>query len=219
MAIEVLIVEDEPEFMRRFADAVLGDAGLALLAAVSTGQAAKAVLDQQRPDVLLVDLGLPDISGIEVIAHAQWRHPPCDVLVVTMFGDDAHVVAAIEAGAAGYLLKDAAPDRIAAAVHELHGGGAPISPSIARRILSRLRSSAPAGTASRPMPLEASSPLTTRETELLRMVAKGLSFDTIGELLAISPHTVVAHVKKIYRKLAVHSRGEAVYEASQLGLL
>ncbi len=219
MAIEVLIVEDEPEFMRRFADAVLSDPGLALLGAVSHGQAAKAVLDQQRPDVLLVDLGLPDISGIEVIAHAQQRHPDCDVLVVTMFGDDAHVVGAIEAGAAGYLLKDAAPERIAAAVHELHGGGAPISPSIARRILSRLRTGAPPGTASRPMPLEQPSPLTARETELLRMVAKGLSFETIGELLEISPHTVVAHVKKIYRKLAVHSRGEAVYEASQLGLL
>lgn len=219
MAIEVLIVEDEPEFMRRFADAVLGDAGLALLGAVSNGQAAKALLDRQRPDVLLVDLGLPDISGIEVIQHAQQRHPDCDVLVVTMFGDDAHVVGAIEAGAAGYLLKDAAPERIAAAVHELRGGGAPISPSIARRILSRLRGNAPAGTASRPAPLEQASPLTARETELLRMVAKGLSFDTIGELLEISPHTVVAHVKKIYRKLAVHSRGEAVYEASQLGLL
>ncbi|PZP93148.1 MAG: DNA-binding response regulator [Variovorax paradoxus] len=219
MAIEVLIVEDEPEFMRRFADAVLGDAGLTLLGAVSNGQAAKALLDRQRPDVLLVDLGLPDISGIEVIQHAQQRHPDCDVLVVTMFGDDAHVVGAIEAGAAGYLLKDAAPERIAAAVHELHGGGAPISPSIARRILSRLRGGASAGTPSRPAPLEQASPLTARETELLRMVAKGLSFETIGELLEISPHTVVAHVKKIYRKLAVHSRGEAVYEASQLGLL
>lgn len=222
MVIKVLIVEDEPEFMRRFADAVLGDAGLGLLGAVANGQAAKAVLDQQRPDVLLVDLGLPDISGIEVIRHAQQCHPDCDVLVVTMFGDDAHVVAAIEAGAAGYLLKDAAPERIAAAVHELHGGGAPISPSIARRILVRLRTSAPADAPVRPVPLEASeptSPLTLRETELLRMVAKGLSFETIGELLEISPHTVVAHVKKIYRKLAVHSRGEAVYEASQMGLL
>jgi len=219
MAIEVLIVEDEPEFMRRFADAVLGDDGLTLLGAVANGLAAKAVLDQQRPDVLLVDLGLPDISGIEVIAHAQQRRPDCDVLVVTMFGDDAHVVAAIEAGAAGYLLKDAAPERIAAAVHELRGGGAPISPSIARRILARLRPQAPTGTPPPPAPQGPASPLTARETELLRMVAKGLSFDTIGELLEISPHTVVAHVKKIYRKLAVHSRGEAVYEASQMGLL
>ncbi len=217
MAIEVLIVEDEPEFMRRFADAVHGDPALALMGAVANGQAALAILAQQRPDVLLVDLGLPDISGIEVIAHAQHRYPDCDVLVVTMFGDDAHVVAAIEAGAAGYLLKDAAPERIAAAVHELRAGGAPISPSIARRILTRLRVGAPASAA--PPPEPPPSPLTARETELLRMVAKGLSFDTIGELLEISPHTVVAHVKKIYRKLAVHSRGEAVYEASQLGLL
>ncbi len=219
MAIEVLIVEDEPEFMRRFTDAVLGEPGLGLLGAVANGHAAKAVLDQQRPDVLLVDLGLPDISGIEVVAHAQRCHPDCDVLVVTMFGDDEHVVAAIEAGAAGYLLKDAATERIAAAVHELRAGGAPISPSIARRILTRLRLNAQAGAPSLSAPKERPSPLTVRETELLRMVAKGLSFETIGEILDISPHTVVAHVKKIYRKLAVHSRGEAVYEASQMGLL
>ena len=219
MTIQVFIVEDEPEFMRSFSHAVLGDPALSLLGAVATGAAAKAVLDTQRPDVLLVDLGLPDISGIEVIAHAQQRHPDCDVLVVTMFADDAHVVAAIEAGAAGYLLKDASAERIAASIHELHAGGAPISPSIARRILTRLRlGGRPADAVAAP-PAAAPSPLTVRETELLRMVAKGLSFDTIGELLEISPHTVVAHIKKIYRKLAVHSRGEAVYEASQMGLL
>ena len=218
ITIQVLIVEDEPEFMRRFSHAVRGDPGLGLLGAVTTGTQAKAMLDAQRPDVLLVDLGLPDISGIEVIDHARRRHPDCDVLVVTMFADDAHVVAAIEAGATGYLLKDASAERIAASVHELHGGGAPISPSIARRILARLRLGGPAAAVAAP-PVAAPSPLTARETELLRMVAKGLSFDTIGELLEISPHTVVAHVKKIYRKLAVHSRGEAVYEASQLGLL
>ncbi len=129
------------------------------------------------------------------------------------------MVAAIEAGASGYLLKDASAQRIAAGIHELREGGAPISPGIARRILARLRQPTQPPTVTSPMPLAPESPLTTRETELLRMVAKGFSFETIGSLMDISPHTVVAHVKKIYRKLAVHSRGEAVYEASQLGLL
>ncbi len=215
METSILIVEDEPEFLRRFSDAVLGDADLVLLAAVPSGSAALAVLDTQVPDVLLVDLGLPDMNGVELIRHAARHHPQCDVLVVTVFGDDAHVIASIEAGATGYLLKDAGSERIVASIHELRAGGSPISPSIARRLLTRFRvdSAAPAGgTAER-------SPLSERETEILRLVAKGLSFDTVGELLSISPHTVVTHVKKIYRKLAVHSRGEAVFEASQMGLL
>jgi DNA-binding NarL/FixJ family response regulator len=223
MTTSVLIVEDTPEFMRRFSDAVLADPGLALAGVVGTGRAAIAMLDAQPPDVMLVDLGLPDIDGVEVIRHAARHHPQCDVLVVTMFGDDQHVVDSIEAGATGYLLKDAGAGPIAASIHELRAGGSPISPSIARRVLARFRISA-APTASTPVlqpaPKDATpSPLTERETEILRLAAKGLSFETIGELTEISPHTVVAHVKKIYRKLAVHSRGEAVYEASQMGLL
>jgi DNA-binding NarL/FixJ family response regulator len=223
MTTSVLIVEDTPEFMRRFSDAVLADPGLALAGVVGTGRAAIAMLDAQPPDVMLVDLGLPDIDGVEVIRHAARHHPQCDVLVVTMFGDDQHVVASIEAGATGYLLKDAGAGPIAASIHELRAGGSPISPSIARRVLARFRISAaptPPAPALQPAPKDATpSPLTERETEILRLAAKGLSFETIGELTEISPHTVVAHVKKIYRKLAVHSRGEAVYEASQMGLL
>jgi len=142
------------------------------------------------------------------------------VLVVTMFGDDEHVLASIEAGATGYLLKDAMAERVAAGIHELRAGGSPISPSIARRVLARFRVGAvPADRVEAAAVAVAPSPLTERETEILRLTAKGLSFDTIGELIGISPHTVVAHVKKIYRKLAVHSRGEAVYEAGQMGLL
>jgi DNA-binding NarL/FixJ family response regulator len=215
----VLIVEDEPEFMHRFSSAVLREPSLSLVAAVSTGAAAKVMLDLERPDVLLVDLGLPDMSGVEVIAHAVRRHPQCDVLVVTMFGDDGHVVAAIEAGATGYLLKDAFEERIVSSIHELRAGGSPISPGIARRVLTRFRLAVKPAPASEPVPSESPSPLTARETELLRLTAKGFTFETIGQVMEISPHTVVAHVKKIYRKLAVHSRSEAVYEASQLGLL
>ena len=221
MTASVLIVEDEPEFMRRFSDAVLADPGLHLVAVVSTGRAALAILDSQTLDVMLVDLGLPDIDGVEVIRHAAHRQPQCDVLVVTMFGDDQHVVSSIEAGATGYLLKDAMAEHIAASIHELRAGGSPISPSIARGVLARFRVAVTAAPAipAEPGPPAGPSPLTDRETEILRLTAKGLSFDTIGELVNVSPHTVVAHVKKIYRKLAVHSRGEAVYEASQMGLL
>lgn len=223
MPTRVLIVEDEPEFLRRLSEAVLADPGLQLVAAVATGKAGRAMLDAEPVDALLVDLGLPDMDGTELIRHAVQHQPGCDCLVVTMFADDAHVIAALEAGATGYLLKDARNDRIAAAVHELRAGGSPISPSIARRVLARFRAPAPPST---PAPAAAAvaaapraSPLSQRETEILQYVAKGFSFETVGEVMGISPHTVVTHVKKIYRKLAVHSRGEAVYEAGQMGLL
>ena len=221
MPTTVLIVEDEPEFMRRFTNAILSDPALALAGSAGTARAAMAMMEAQPPDVVLLDLGLPDLNGVEVIRHALARQCRCDVLVVTMFDDDQHVLASIEAGASGYLLKDAQPESIVTSIKELRGGGSPISPGIARRILDRFRLAlAPArATAAPPRPATSGALLTERETELLRLTAKGLSFETISELMGISPHTVVAHVRKIYRKLAVHSRGEAVYEATQLGLL
>ncbi len=265
MTTRVLIVEDEPEFLRRFSESVMADPRLRLVGAVSTGRAALALLDVEPPDVILVDLGLPDIHGTEVIRQATRRHPGCDCIVVTLFADDANVMASLEAGATGYLLKDASNERIVAAIQEVLEGGAPISPSIARRVLARFRQGAAAAAGTGPAPVgapgaaavpsaggvggtgasgvstksaasaasapphaaaapgaapqAAASPLSERETQILQLVAKGFSFDTVGEVLSISPHTVVTHVKKIYRKLAVHSRGEAVYEASQMGLL
>lgn len=217
MTIRVLIVEDEPEFLRRFSDAVLQDAQLQLLGAVPGGEAATAMLEVVQPDVVLVDLGLPDLPGVEVIRRVARRHPQADVLVVTVFGDDEHVLLSIEAGATGYLLKDSALVDIAGSIRELHAGGSPISPTIARRVLRRFRDlPPPAGQAA---PAAGESPLSARETDILRLVAKGFSFQEVGTHLGISSHTVVTHVKRIYRKLAVHSRGEAVYEANQMGLL
>lgn len=224
MGTSVLIVEDEPEFLRRFSDAVMAEPALELAGAVSTVASARALIDGVAPHVVLTDLGLPDGHGIEVIRHAIARNPQCDVLVVTMFGDDGNVIDSIAAGATGYLMKDALPEHIATSILEVRAGGSPISPAIARRVLQRFRVT-PAATATghAPAPGPASqqqqTPLSLRETEILRLVAKGLSFKDVGEILAISPHTVVTHVKRVYQKLAVHSRGEAVYEANQLGLL
>ena len=224
MPTRVLIVEDEPEFLRRFADAVIADPDLHLVAAVASGTAGRALLDAETVDVLLVDLGLPDMDGTDLIRHAVARHPGCDCLVVTMFADDAHVMASLEAGATGYLLKDARNDRIAAAVHEVQAGGSPISPSIARRVLARMRGapapSVPAAAApvpGTPAATPTESPLSQRETEILQYIAKGFSFDTVGEVLGISPHTVVTHVKKIYEKLAVRGRNQAVDKARKRG--
>ena len=219
VSIRVMIVEDEPELLQRFAAAIESEPQFELTGAVTHGVAAKALLEEMEPDVVLVDLGLPDLNGIELIRHITQRFANADVLVVTMFGDDEHVLASIEAGASGYLLKDLQPRGIVNAIHAIRAGGSPISPTIARRILTRLRR----GTPDTPQPstatTSADSPLSPRETDILRLVSKGLSFEEVGSSLQISSHTVVAHVKKIYRKLAVHSRSEAVYEAGQLGLL
>jgi DNA-binding NarL/FixJ family response regulator len=207
----VLVVEDEPEFLRLYCEAITREADFRLAGAVTTLAAALAILEQSVPDVLVVDLGLPDGNGADLIRRAVKLRPDCDALVVTIFGDDQHVIDAIAAGATGYLLKDSPAGELARCIRELRAGGAPISPSIARRLLTRLR--APADKPA------AASPLSEREAEILRLVAKGLSFADVAAALGISAHTVVAHVKKIYQKLAVHSRGEAVFEATQLGLL
>jgi len=212
VTISVLIVEDEPEFLRIYCEAITREPDFRLSGAVSTLSAAMALVEQAVPDVLVVDLGLPDGNGADLIRRAVKRRPDCDALVLTVFGDDQHVIDAIEAGATGYLLKDSPVGELARCIRELRAGGAPISPSIARRLLARMR--APAE-----KPAAQVSPLTEREAEILRLVAKGLSFTEVGGALEISAHTVVAHVKKIYRKLSVHSRGEAVFEATQLGLL
>jgi DNA-binding NarL/FixJ family response regulator len=213
----LLIVEDEPEFLRAYCEAIAREPGFSLVGAVPTLAAGHALLQQGVPDVLVVDLGLPDGNGTELIRRATKLRPDCDALVVTVFGDDQHVVEAIEAGATGYILKDSPPGELARCIRELRAGGSPISPSIARRLLARMRG--PARPDATPGQAPEGGPLTEREAEILRLVAKGLSFAEVGGTLEISAHTVVAHVKKIYRKLSVHSRGEAVFEATQLGLL
>jgi DNA-binding NarL/FixJ family response regulator len=178
----------------------------------------------EPPQVLLVDLQLPDGSGVDLIRAARRIAPQAESMVISVFGDEAHVVTAIEAGATGYLLKDASAEEIAMAITRLLAGEAPISSAIARHLLRRFRalpSQAPgtAAAAASAAPLARPTPLTPRESEVLALIAKGLSYQRIADTLAMSPNTVTSHIKQIYRKLAVNSRGEAVFEAQQMGLL
>lgn len=220
MNIRVLVVDDEPVVRRRFCDAVAAEPGLSLVGSAGTVAEARALLDRVAPDVILADLGLPDGNGIEVIRHATVGHPDRDVIVITMFGDDDHVLDSIRAGATGYLLKDALPRDIAGAIMQVHDGGSLISPAIARRVLQSMQHAVGGAPAHSAEAEDGRGPLLSRrETEILRLVAKGLSFKEVGATLDISSHTVITHVKRVYQKLAVHSRGEAVYEANQMGLL
>ena len=216
----VLIVEDDPAFRDRYTAMLDTDATFDVVASVATGAEGLAMLDLRKPDVLLVDLGLPDISGIEVIRHASQTLPKCECMVVTVFGDEEHVLASIEAGASGYLLKDASEESFLSGIRELINGGSPISPIIARRLLKRFQAEPTAVS----IAVDAdngvdSVALSDREREILLLASKGFNYPEMGKLMGISPHTVTSHVKKIYRKLAVHSRGEAVFEANRMGLI
>ena len=217
----VIVVEDDPAFLARFCRIVAGAKDMSLLAAVSDLASARLAIRRQAPDVLLTDLGLPDGSGIELIRETARMHPATDIMVITVFGDEEHVLASIEAGATGYLLKDSLPEEFVSLIAQLRAGGSPISPVIARQLLKRFKPGVPAGatsTSSTPNAQPAPS-LSARETEVLALIAKGFNFAEIARLLTLSPHTITAHVKKIYQKLAVHSRGEAVFEAGRMGLL
>jgi DNA-binding NarL/FixJ family response regulator len=198
----VMIVEDDPATRERFANAIAGDLRTRLAAAVGTGREAIARLPAVRPDVLLVDLGLPDVHGTEVIRHAARDVPQCDIMVITMFGDERNVLASMEAGAVGYVLKDCIDADLVAQVVALRAGGAPMSPGIARMVLKRLRAAHDdAGPA---------AGITPRETEVLRLLARGYTYAETAEHLGISRHTVCSHIKNSYRKLAVCSAAEAV---------
>lgn len=217
----VMVVEDDPKFLNRFCRIIAADPGLELFAAVGSLAAALQVVRERAPDVLVTDLGLPDGSGIELIRETARRHPATDIMVVTVFGDEQHVLQSIEAGATGYIIKDSLPEEFVGLIKQLVEGGSPISPLIARQLLKRFKG-APAGM---PAPnTQSAQPaedagLSPRESEVLSLIAKGFSFGEIAKLLAVSQHTITTHVKKIYQKLAVHSRGEAVYEAGKMGLL
>ena len=221
----VLIVEDDPEMREYFASCIRECDQLELVAQVGSVAAALACLDdtEQRIDVLLTDIGLPDGSGLSLIRHAREHRRDCESLVISMFGDEDNVIASIEAGALGYIYKDESARNVALSILEMKAGGSPISPMIARRVLSK--SVAPAAAPRAPAPsaaVAAGEPavkLSTREQEVLDLISRGFSYAEIGRIQSISVHTVQTHIKKLYAKLVVHSKSEAVYEATRMGLI
>lgn len=213
-AIRVAVVEDDPAFRTAFAYAIQAASDMALAWVAATRGEALAQLQGPAADVLLVDLGLPDGSGIDVIRAAQAAWPGCAVMVTTAFGDEAHVIASIEAGASGYLLKDGPAQYVVQEIRTLQQGGSPISPLIARRVLQRLRVAPPPAA-----PPGGEAVLSQREAQVLELAAKGFQFDEIAQRLQVSRHTVQTFVRRIYAKLEVHSKMEAVNEARRMGLL
>jgi DNA-binding NarL/FixJ family response regulator len=215
--ISVLVVEDNEPLRSEFVGMITAARGIDLLEAVgSLSEARTALARYGPPDVLIIDLGLPDGDGTALIGELAATAPATSALVVTVFGDEGHVVRALEAGAKGYLLKDAMLDEFARAVRLVHAGGSPLSPSIARHLLKRF-APAPNPSESRSGKTAPVETLTPREAEILQLIAAGHSIAETAAALELSPHTVSTHVKHIYGKLAVSSRVQAVNRARATG--
>lgn len=220
----VLIVEDQARFRDAFVHSLSSVSDIELVGIAPDLPQGRRMFDQFKPDVLLVDLDLPGGSGIELIRHAAQTRPQCEVMVISVFGDEQHVLTSIEAGATGYLLKDSLALDLPGQLRSLRAGGSPISPVIARRLLLRLApaashlSSVPADSSPSPLEEEVVA-LSEQESRVLHLAAKGFTFDEIAQFMQVSPHTVMTYVKRVYRKLHVRSKVEAIYEARRLGWL
>lgn len=211
---KVVIVEDDSVVAAHVAQGIDAHPALLLAHRVASIAAARAVIASDIA-LFIIDLGLPDGSGIDLIGEIRGRLGPApSILVLTMLGDQESVIAAIMAGADGYLLKDPDATDIAQRAADAVAGGAPLSPSIASYVLRHLRAQqgAPPGA-----PAEAL--LSPRELELLRLFARGYGNKQAAAALSLSPHTIGDYVKSIYRKLRVGNRGEAVTQAFRQGLL
>jgi DNA-binding NarL/FixJ family response regulator len=210
--ITVAIIEDQPTAREGLVILVGNTPGFAVVGRYGSIEEAEGEVQRLRPDVLLLDLGLPGLSGIDGARRFHDAVPEMEILVLTVFTDSDHVYQALCAGASGYLLKDTPSAKLLEAIRDVHGGGAPMSPAIARRVLETYRS---LRVSSEP----ADGSLSLREREVLKWLAEGYSYYAAAGQLGISVDTVRAHIRKIYEKLHVHTRSEAVLKAMRRGLL
>ena len=214
MPITVGILEDDPDLRPYLVEVVGKEEGVSVAFAAETLAEAEESLRWGAPDICLVDLQLPDGNGSQFIRDLKREYEGAKALVLTALGDKASVLVAFEAGANGYLLKDTPPDQILRDIRAVIEGGNPISPQAARHLLGLLSLG---GTTPEDSPPP--NTLTPREQEVLTLFAKGMSYAETAKLMDVSTHTVGDYVKGVYRKLSVHSKSEAIFEAVQNGWL
>lgn len=203
--IRVILAEDHA-LVREGTRRILEASGkITVVAEASDGKEAVAAVERHDPDLAIVDIGMPGINGIEATRRIKETHPNVSVLVLTVHDDDQFIFAVLQAGAAGYLLKDVEGHRLVQAVEAVHAGESVLSPSVAYKVLARLA----AGEGARSQP-ESGDPLTEREHEVLRLAARGMANKQIGNTLDLSVRTVQAHLSHVFRKLDVGSRTEAL---------
>lgn len=204
-AIGVAIVEDLRDLREGLVALVGGTIGFRCTGAYRTMEEAIARIDGAMPDVVLTDIGLPGMSGVEGIRVLRERYPELPMLALTVYDDDDDVFEALCAGAAGYLLKTTPPARLLEAIREVVEGGAPMTPDVARRVVRLFREFRP--------PEHADYRLTRQETELLKLIVDGHYYKTAADEMGITRRTVAFHLRNVYEKLSVHSKSEAVAKA------
>lgn len=213
MAIRVTVADDQAVVRAGIAAILDAEPDLCVVGQAADGDTAVELALSARPDVALMDVRMPGIGGLAATAAITERSPATRVLVLTTFGLDEYLFAALRAGAAGFLLKDAEPERVIDAVRVVHGGAALLDPAVTRRLIDRF--------ADGPGPLDTArlDLLTPRETEVLRQVARGLSNAEIAAVLGVSPPTVKDHVSVLLGKLGVRDRVQATIAAYETGLI
>ncbi len=224
--IKVFIVEDQTKILKNQLKLLETSKEVEIIGTALSGETAVEEVPRHRPDVLLLDLGLPRMSGIEVTQQIKAICPEVEILIFTIFDEEDKVLDAVKAGASGYLLKGTPSDRIIEAIKEVKAGGTVIQPNLARRLLKHFRVPAPGEEATEPPPPAAPGsdepeikPLSDREKEILQLIAKGVSNSEAARLLTVSKATIRTHLEHIYRKLEVTNRVEAVTEGIRKGLI
>jgi len=202
MSIKVAIVEDSRSIRESLSRIIDDTPGLRCACAVGSAEEALAELPRQAPDVILMDIHLPNISGIECTARLKERLPQSDVIMLTVYEDNDKIFRALQAGACGYLLKRTPPEQLIQAIRDVRQGGAPMTSEVARRLVETFQR----GPAAPSLEIE----LSRREREILELVSRGYGNKEIGEQLSVSFETVRHHLKRVYEKFHVHSRSEAV---------
>jgi DNA-binding NarL/FixJ family response regulator len=209
--IRIVLADDHAVVRQGIRDFLEDEPDLQVVAEAADGAAAKALIREHQPDVAILDIRMPHAGGIEVAAWIQEQRLPVRVLILTSYDDEPYVVAAMQAGAGGYVLKDAQAAQIVAAVRSVAAGQLAIGRNIAHKLMTHLSGGPPAA--------EIVDPLSERELQVLAMVASGVTNRAIGRALHISERTVQGHIANIFGKLQVASRTEAVTKALQMGLI